>query len=227
MPRALFPILAIATSLLLSSFPVYSYRTASPPAAAAKVRLTMVEGHSVHRVASLHRKRLLGKRFSAVSPNGRFTAGAAAINGRLFSRIEAVGKNLFAFFGQETDKDDIVVVHVHFGMAGVWAVYQGDAVEDAPEPSTTNRLRLQADGLLADLSAMTVQHGTMDLYHEKRAKLGEDPLRDDSQPEALWLRVSRSKKSIGTVLTLYISVTRTPVVTSQPCGYLAHSLPSL
>ena len=39
----------------------------------------MVEGHSVHRVAAAHRQRLVGKSFKATSPNGRFTAGAAAI----------------------------------------------------------------------------------------------------------------------------------------------------
>ena len=63
---------------------------------------TMVEGHSVHRVATRHRQHLVGKCFRATSPNGRFTAGAAAIDGRRFSRIEAVGKNLFCWF-ESTD----------------------------------------------------------------------------------------------------------------------------
>ena len=81
----------------------------------------MVEGHSVHRVAALHRQRLVGKTFRAKSPNGRFVQGAKAIDGKVFSRIEAVGKNLFAFFGKGGGgDDDVVVVHVHFGMAGAW-----------------------------------------------------------------------------------------------------------
>ena len=82
-------------------------------------QIRMVEGHSVHRVASLHTKRLVGKKFRAWSPNGRFTDGAKAINGKTFSRIEAVGKNLFAFFVDEEKKDSAeeVVVHVHFGMS--------------------------------------------------------------------------------------------------------------
>lgn len=33
----------------------------------------MVEGHGVHRVAAAHRRALMGKRFAATSPNGRFT----------------------------------------------------------------------------------------------------------------------------------------------------------
>ena len=52
----------------------------------------MVEGHSVHRVASLHRKKLCGRNLKASSPNGRFAAGAAAIDGKTFRSIEAVGK---------------------------------------------------------------------------------------------------------------------------------------
>ena len=52
----------------------------------------MVEGHSVHRVASLHRKKLCGRNLKASSPNGRFAAGAAAIDGKTFRSIEAVGE---------------------------------------------------------------------------------------------------------------------------------------
>lgn len=180
----------------------------------------MVEGHSVHRVASLHRKRLVGRTFHATSPNGRFVEGAQAIHGKTFQRIEAVGKNLFAFFGTnnnsnktQSSSDTVVVVHVHFGMAGNWAVYDltktgGDnetppPPPPPPEPSKTNRLRLQdtkGQVLAADLSAMTVQHGGIDLYHNKRAKLGEYPLRDDADPDGLWKRVQVSSKSIGALI---------------------------
>merc|ERR1712032_1734495 len=113
-----------------------------------------VEGHSVHRVATFHRATLVGKTFRASSPNGRFTDGAAKIDGRLFRQIEAVGKNLFAFFGIQDDTE--VVVHVHFDMAGAWPVW--DAA-DAPSPTTTTRLILEGHGLIAHLSAMTVTAG--------------------------------------------------------------------
>jgi len=224
------------------------------------LRISMVEGHSVHRVATMHRKRLVGKCFKAWSPNGRFTEGAEAINGKLFTKIEAVGKNLFAFFGGSGDNcngsvsgsgsggcgrnttgrssiitatddndehnnndsdSDVVVVHVHFGMAGAWAVYDtpnsnsNSNTDDndeiiVPEPTKTNRLRLESvtqhrvggggGGLIADLSAMTVNYGGMELYTSKRSKLGEDPLRTDANPESLWNRVSKSKKSIGALI---------------------------
>ena len=61
--------------------------------------VTMVEGHSVHRIAASFRRRLVGRKFAATSPNGRFSDGAKAIDNKEFARIEAVGKNLFAFFG--------------------------------------------------------------------------------------------------------------------------------
>ena len=40
----------------------------------------MVEGHGVHRVAASARRHLVGKRFTATSPNGRFAHGAEVID---------------------------------------------------------------------------------------------------------------------------------------------------
>ena len=135
----------------------------------------MVEGHSVHRVAARHRQKLVGKKFACTSPNGRFTEGAAAINNKPFRAIEAVGKNLFAWFGKGDDDD--VCVRVHFGMAGNWAVFEGDE----PATTATTRLRMVGGGVVSHLSAMTVEHGSRaGLYEPKRATLGEDPLRDDA-----------------------------------------------
>lgn len=154
----------------------------------------MVEGHSVHRVAGSLTKRLVGKRLAATSPNGRFSAGAKAIDGRSFSRVEAVGKNLFCFFATAGLPD--VVVHVHFGMSGKWSI--ADAAR-APEPKPTTRLQLTGHGLVSQLSAMTVQEGGQELFDEKVSKLGCDPLRDDGDVERLWGKVSASKKSIGSL----------------------------
>ena len=164
----------------------------------------MVEGHSVHRVAHAHRRRLCGKRFVATSPNGRFAAGAAAISGAVFFSIEAIGKNLFAWFKPADGSD--VCVHVHFGMSGAWATFDS-AREEVPEPTATTRLRLEevvaggGRGLVTHLSAMTVQHGIgSDLFESKRRALGEDPLRPDAQPLRLWEKVAKSRKGIGALL---------------------------
>jgi len=161
----------------------------------------MVEGHSVHRVAKRLAGKLIGKAYIATSPNGRFKDGARLVNRKVLRDVQAVGKNLFAFFGN--DEAETVVVHVHFGMAGAWAVYDRECNElPAPEPTKTNRLRLVNDeeGIVADLSAMTVTAGTMDLYLTKRKHLGHDPLRDDSDPERLWQKVRASRKSIGALI---------------------------
>ena len=58
----------------------------------------MVEGHGVHRVAASARRHLVGKRFTATSPNGRFAHGAEVIDGKELKRVDAIGKNLFYFF---------------------------------------------------------------------------------------------------------------------------------
>ncbi|CAK9115446.1 Endonuclease 8 1 (DNA glycosylase/AP lyase Nei 1) (DNA-(apurinic or apyrimidinic site) lyase Nei 1) (Endonuclease VIII 1) [Durusdinium trenchii] len=153
----------------------------------------MVEGHSVHRVCLALNRAAAGKKFRATSPNGRFVQGAKAIDGKTLDKLEAIGKNLFAFF--EGDQ----VVHVHFGMSGKWALFD---VAGAPEPTATTRLRLVNEecDLVTHLSAMTVQHGSSALFLEKKRLLGEDPLREDAQPEALWERVRKSKQIIGRLL---------------------------
>ena len=72
---------------------------------------TMVEGHSVHRIAASHTRRLVGLRFKASSPNGRFTEGAKQIDGREFRRIEAIGKNVSLFRSSRRSQCKLAVVH--------------------------------------------------------------------------------------------------------------------
>jgi len=89
------------------------------------------------------------------------------------------------------------VVHVHFGMSGAWAIHP---LSSAPDPTPTTRLRLEGPDskgkpVVVDLSAMTCNIGGMDLYDQKRSKLGEDPLRVDADPNRLWMKVSKSKVS--------------------------------
>ena len=162
----------------------------------------MVEGHGVHRVAVAHRRALVGKRFAATSPNGRFVEGARAIDRLPLRRVEAVGKNLFYFFERDarasSDADDHVV-HVHFGMSGRFSTH---ASASAPDPTPTTRLRLENEehGLVALLSAMTVDLIDVPRYAAKRLALGQDPLRDDADPDALWDKFRASRKSVGLAL---------------------------
>jgi len=157
-----------------------------------------VEGDGCHRIAAEHRKSLMGRKMQAKSPNGRFKGGALAIMkcGGVLSRIEVHGKNMFYFFGQG---NKVVVVHVHFGLAGAFAVYKGE------EPAVTGNIRLRLSTvdngtpLVAHLSAMVVKHGPSSLYDSLTAKLGADPLREDATPDAL-IKACSSSKPIGTVL---------------------------
>ena len=79
-------------------------------------------------------------------------------------------------------------------MSGRWSAVDA---ERAPAPTATTRLQLEGHGLVSQLSAMTVVHGGQELFDNKRVALGEDPLRSDADPEALWARVAKSSKSIG------------------------------
>lgn len=74
----------------------------------------MPEGHSVHRIARQFDAHFVGKRVAASSPQGRFAAGAAELDGRTMTDATAVGKQLFLEF------DDGRFLRVHLGIYGAW-----------------------------------------------------------------------------------------------------------
>ena len=89
-------------------------------------------------------------------------------------------------------------------MSGAWAVFNSP-VEEEPEVKSTTRLRLEEitsskSKYITHLSAMTVQHGDLSLYSTKKASLGEDPLRSDANPNLLYDKIIKSKKSIGALI---------------------------
>ena len=163
--------------------------------------IIMVEGHGVHRVAERHKKLLLGKVFKATSPNGRFKEGAKHIHDRQLSRIEAIGKNLFYFWGgkgEKNEKREPTVVHIHFGMSGQFKT--GEIGQLEPTPNTRLELVNSEHNLVAHLSAMTVKHGDLDFYESKRKSLGQDPLRRDARGDLVWEKFQKSRKSVGMLL---------------------------
>ena len=83
------------------------------------------------------------------------SAGAAAISGKVLYRIEVHGKQLFYFFGEASTA---VVMQIHFGMSGAFRTM---TLTNPREARETTRLVLEnlEEGLLAHLSAMTVQYG--------------------------------------------------------------------
>lgn len=84
----------------------------------------MPEGHSVHRIARQFSLHFVGKRVSASSPQGRFAAGAAELDGHVMVAAKAIGKQLFLEF------DNGLWLRVHLGLYGAWD-FAGDLTSDA------------------------------------------------------------------------------------------------
>ncbi|NAZ80849.1 Fpg/Nei family DNA glycosylase [Kineococcus sp. R8] len=151
----------------------------------------MPEGHTVHRSARTLRERFGGQEIIVSSPQGRFSEGAALLDGRELTDTEAHGKHLLARFGADR------WLHVHLGLYGKWTL--GDGAPDAPRGAV--RVRLESETGWADLRGPTacevLDEGGVALVHQR---LGPDPLRADADPDAVWARISRSRVAIGALL---------------------------
>jgi endonuclease VIII len=150
------------------------------------------EGHTIHRLARDHRRDLVGPPVAACSPQQRFAAGAAVINGGTIDRIEAYGKHLFYWWsGGE-------VLHVHLGLFGRFRRHRGDP---PPPPRPTARLRLAVPGAAHDLSGPSdCSLGRGEDRDRIVARLGPDPLRRDADPERAIDRWRASRAPIGRLL---------------------------
>ena len=87
----------------------------------------MPEGHSVHRIARQFALHFVGKCITASSPQGRFAAGAAQLDGHLMVDAKAVGKQMFLEF------DNGLWLRVHLGLYGAWD-FAGNFTADATGP---------------------------------------------------------------------------------------------
>ena len=74
----------------------------------------MPEGHSVHRLARQCGDVFVGERLAVSSPQGRFTQGAALLDGHTLTGSVAHGKHLFLEF------EHGLILHVHLGLYGAW-----------------------------------------------------------------------------------------------------------
>ena len=79
----------------------------------------MPEGHSIHRIARQISDVFTGERVRVSSPQGRFTDGAALLDGHTITGAYAHGKHLFVTF--END----LTLNVHLGIYGNWS-FGGD-----------------------------------------------------------------------------------------------------
>ena len=153
----------------------------------------MPEGHTIHRAARQQQRLFGGEILAACSPQGRFAASAARLDGTRLRRVEAWGKHLFSTF----DSGDIL--HVHLGLFGRFTVH---TTLPAPPAGAAVRLRLTGPGAALDLSGPTIC-ALIDPAGRDRviAGLGPDPLRRDHRGAGRFAtRVQASRAPIGALL---------------------------
>ena len=150
----------------------------------------MPEGHTIHRAARDQRPMLAGKVLDVSSPQGRFMEGAARLDGRTCTSIDAYGKHLLYRF-------DELSLHIHLGLFGRIRT----ARLPAAEPRGEVRVRMISDTHVVDINGPN----SCEVLDPAEAaglvgRIGPDVLRADADPELAWQRISRSRSSIGQLI---------------------------
>ncbi len=152
----------------------------------------MPEGHTIARAAIEQNKLFKGQTLTVTSPQGRFTEGAARINGQILNCVESYGKHLFYWWSNGD------VGHVHLGLFGKFRVAKGP---DSRPPVGMVRMRLRSERATIDLAGPTdCTVGTPDDRAAILLRLGPDPLRRDAKPALAIERMARSKQPLGSLL---------------------------
>jgi endonuclease-8 len=150
------------------------------------------EGHTLHRLAGELDELFAGTVVESSSPQGRFAAGAARVDGKVFAHAEAWGKHVLIDVGGIEER-----VHVHLGLFGGWTILPG---ADHPVVGQV-RWRITSRRATADLRGPTacelLDPGAVESL---LARIGPDPLRDDADPWEAWRRIRASRAPIATLL---------------------------
>lgn len=152
----------------------------------------MPEGHVTHRNVRLQSAALgLGNAIRAHSPQGRFSDGAALINGRVLEHLDAHGKHLFYHWEGDTR------LHVHLGLIGKFQIHRGPA----PTPTGNTRLVLESDDASVFLAGpMVCDVITPGEEQAIRTQLGPDPISMPRRGHQFVERLSRKRVPIGAAL---------------------------
>jgi endonuclease-8 len=152
----------------------------------------MPEGHTIHRLARDQNRLLKGKVVRVSSPQGRFAADAAIVDGQVLDEVEPTGKHLFYVWANGA------IGHVHLGLFGKFKTVRG---AEPPEPAGEVRMRMVSDGVTIDLSGPTAcTIGDDDDRQSILRRLGPDPLRRDADRTVAFERIRRSRQAIGALL---------------------------
>lgn len=151
----------------------------------------MPEGHTIHRLARDQQRDFSGRKIRVSSPQGRFSEGAATLDGRRLGPVEAHGKHLFYTWSRNR------VLHVHLGLYGKFRYH----ASPPPPPRGQVRLRAVAPEKSFDLNGPAACEIITAAGRDAiRARLGPDPLRDDADPQRVWERIRRSRAPVGKLL---------------------------
>lgn len=133
---------------------------------------------------------MVGRVVTASSPQGRFAAGAAKIDGGRLELVEAYGKHLHQRYHTGAE------LHVHLGMQGKWL-----RLDPGNPPRNQVRLRLADCSIAWDLIAPAICRllgsGEWETLVET---LGPDPLRADGDPDEVWRRLYTYRGALGAAL---------------------------
>lgn len=147
----------------------------------------MPEGHVLHRLARHLNERYREAPLEATSPQGRFDT--SPIDATHLLSAEAFGKHLFLTF------EPGAIVHIHLGLIG--------SLRFEPVDDAWGQIRLhlsngdEAANLRGPQACRYLSPAEMQAVLDRT---GEDPLRPDANPDALWARVSASRRSIGSLM---------------------------